>query len=270
MTSMVRRISLAHLSMIGVSPVALVSVAAAAGFDDVGLRLVPTASGIDHGVLEDAAALSALATAVSDAGVGVLDVEVIRIREPEAMADPRPLLEAGATLGARYAITTLEDPDPVRRADSLARVAEQAAAVGMVLSVEYMLFSAAADLAAAVEAVRASGSDHAVVLADVLHHTRSGGVPDDLRSVAARLLPYAQVCGAEGSGAARDAASARAEAIGARRLPDEGDLPVAAFIRALPPGAGISVEAPLPGIVAPEDPREHAVRLRASVERVLA
>ncbi len=94
-----------------------------------------------------------------------------------------------------------------------------------------MLFSAARDLDTCVSIVQAAGAPNVVVLADSLHLERSGGQPDDLRRYPASLFPYAQVCGAQGAGAAADAEAARAEGVKARLMPDEGDLPVAAFIR---------------------------------------
>lgn len=269
MTDRQRRLSLAHLSMISVAPDRFIRAGAAAGFDDVGLRLVPTSSGIDHEVLGNDAALSNLASVLDDSGIGVLDVEVLRIREPHANSDPRPLLDAANALGARYVITTLEDPDTVRRADSLAAVAELAGERSLTLTVEYMLFSAAADLDSTLTAIDSSGTKYAAALPDVLHHTRSGGLPDDLSEVRPELIPYAQICGAHGRGRAADVAAARAEAISTRLPPDEGDLPVCEFIAALPSLTTLSVEAPLAGLSNPNNPAAHARFLLNSAHRVL-
>lgn len=266
---MTRRYELAHLSMIAVPPAALAAVAAQAGFDFTGFRLTPSPStGIDHGVLGDDTALAALRRAVDDAGIGVLDVEVVRMKDPSAVEAARPLLEAAQALGARYVIATVEDDDPVRRVDTLARLAELAAQHDTSIAVEFMLFSAARDLATCVGIVEQAGAVNVAVLADSLHLERSGGLPDDLRAYPARLFPYAQICGAEGAGAAADPEEARAEGVRARLLPDEGDLPVAAFVQALPPEAILSVEAPLAGQADPTDPLALAIRMLASGRRV--
>jgi sugar phosphate isomerase/epimerase len=266
---MARTYSLAHLSMIAVPPARLASVAAQAGFELTGFRLTPSPStGVDHGVLGDDRALADLRRAVDDAGVGILDVEVIRMKPPGAAEDPRPLLEAAAALGARYVIATVEDADPVRRVDTLAEVAALAAQHGTAIAVEFMLFSAAPTLAACVDVVRRSRADNVVVLADVLHLTRSGGHPGDLRAYPPALFPYVQVCGANGPGAAADADAARAEGVSARLLPDEGDLPVRAFVAALPAATILSVESPLAGQADPADPERLAADLLASARRV--
>lgn len=260
---------LAHLSMIAVPPARLAAVAAAAGFDFTGFRLTPSPStGIDHRVLGDDLALAALRRAVDDAGIGILDVEVIRMKDPSAVEDARPLLEAAQVLGARYVIATVEDDDPVRRLDTLAQVAELAARHDTAIAVEFMLFSAARDLGTCVEIVQQCGAPNVVVLADVLHLERSGGRPDDLHGQPAELFPYAQICGAPGTGPAADPEVARSEGVRGRLMPDEGGLPVAAFIAALPVGAILSVEAPLAGQADPADPDALARDMLASARRV--
>jgi sugar phosphate isomerase/epimerase len=256
--------------MIEVPPIGLVRAAQQAGFNYTGFRLTPTSSGIDHGILRNGVAIRELKSVIADSGVGVLDVEVIRIKEDGPTADPMPLFEAAEYLGARYVITTLEDPDPVRRVESLALLAAQAAEYQLALSVEFMLFSAAPTLQMACESVLATGASNVVVLADVLHLVRSGGAPDDMLDYPARLFPYVQICGAEGSSAAPDAAAARVEAVKARLMPDQGELPVREFTECIPTGAILAVECPLVGLGNPADPAALAVDLLAAARRASA
>ena len=232
---MTKDYSLAHLSMIEVPPIALVRAASSAGFRYAGFRLTPTASGIDHGILGNGVAIRELKAAIDDTSVGILDLEVVRIKEDGPLLDPTPLFEAAEYLGARYVITTLEDPNPQRRVESLALSA---------------------------------GAPNVVVLADILHLTRSGGTPDDMLDYPARLFPYVQICGANGAAAAPDAATARAEAVNARLMPGEGDLPVREFTECIPAGAIISVESPLAGLGNPADPAALAADLLASARLV--
>jgi sugar phosphate isomerase/epimerase len=205
---------------------------------------------------------------VDDAGIGILDVEVIRMKGPAAVEESRPLLEAAQALGARYVIATVEDDDPVRRIDTLARVAELAARHDTAIAVEFMLFSAARDLGTCVDIVQQCGASNVVVLADVLHLERSGGHPDDLRRQPSGLFPYAQICGALGAGPAADPEAARSEGVRGRLMPDDGDLPVREFIAALAPGTILSVESPLAGQADPADPDALARDMLASARRV--
>ena len=264
-----REYSLAHLSMIAVPPARLADVAAGAGFDWFSLRLTPSPStGIDHGHLGDEKALARLKSHVDASGAKLLDLEVIRMTGPESVAAARPLLEAAQALEARYVIATVEDDDPVRRVDTLAALAQTAADHDTSIALEFMMFTASPTLNDAVEVVRAAGEPNVVVLPDVLHLTRSGGMLEQLRATDPALLPYAQICGATGPGPAADAAAARAEGVKARLLPDEGDLPVRGFVRALPEKTILAVEAPLAGQAEPQDPQSLAHAMMAASRRV--
>lgn len=268
---MAREYSLAHLSMIAVPPARLADVAAGAGFEWFSLRLTPSPStGIDHGHLGDDKALAALKAHIDSTGARLLDLEVIRMTGPESVAAATPLLEAAQALGARYVIATVEDADPVRRVDTLAAMAQAAAQYDTAVALEFMMFTASPTLVDAVDVVRSAGEPNVVVLPDVLHLTRSGGTTEQLRATDASLLPYAQICGATGPGAAIDAAAARAEGVKARLMPDEGDLPVRGFVRALPETTILAVESPLAGQADPEDPQALAHLMMASAKAVSA
>lgn len=266
---MAREYSLAHLSMIAVPPARVADVAAGAGFEWFSLRLTPSPStGIDHGHLGDEKALEQLRQHIDASGARLLDLEVIRMTGPESVAAATPLLEAAQALGARYVIATVEDDDPVRRVDTLAALAQAAAQYDTAIALEFMIFTASPTLTDAVEVVTAAGESNVVVLPDVLHLTRSGGTTEQLRSTDPALLPYAQICGATGPGAAIDAAAARAEGVKARLLPDEGDLPVRGFVRSLPETTILAVEAPLAGQADPVDPQALAHRMMAASKAV--
>lgn len=268
---MAREYSLAHLSMIAVPPARLADVAADAGFDWFSLRLTPSPStGIDHGHLGDEKALERLRQHIDASGARLLDLEVIRMTGPESVAAAAPLLEAAQALGARYVIATVEDADPVRRVETLAAMAQAAAVHETAIALEFMMFTASPTLLDAVDVVREAGEPNVVVLPDVLHLTRSGGTTAQLADVDPALLPYAQICGASGAGAAADAAAARAEGVKARLMPDEGDLPVREFVAALPATTILAVEAPLAGQADPEDPHALARAMKASAVAVSA
>ncbi len=266
---MSREYSLAHLSMIAVPPARLAEVAAGAGFDWFSLRLTPSPStGIDHGTLGDERALEALRQRIDSSGARLLDLEVVRMKGPESVVEAAPLLEAAQALGARYVIATVEDPDPVRRVETLASLADSAAQHGTAVAVEFMMFTASPTLLDCIDVVRASGAPNVVVLPDVLHLVRSGGTVAQLAATDPALLPYAQICGAAGPGPAPDPDAARAEGVRARLMPDEGDLPVREFVAALPAHTIISVEAPLAGQADPADPDALAAAMMAAARRV--
>lgn len=264
-----RKLSLAHLSMISVTPVELVRAASSAGFDSVGLRLVPTSHGVDHGVLGSRRALAEVRRELDDSGTSVLDVEVIRLREPERMTTHAPLIDAAALLGASWVITTVEDLDESRRIETFGRLCGEAARAGVGISLEFMVFSAVPTLNAALTLLRAVSADNAVVLVDALHHERGGGLPEDLTTVPPHLLPYLQICDAPSAGSQTDVGAARAEAVTARLLPGDGVLPLETLVAMAPATAALSVEAPLAWPDDTTDPVATAQRARDSVQYLL-
>ena len=72
--------SLAHLTVIGLSPPEVVRVAARAGYRTVGLRLIRvTETSPGYALMRDPKMMSATKSAVTETGVGVLDIEFVRI-----------------------------------------------------------------------------------------------------------------------------------------------------------------------------------------------
>ena len=96
------RLSLAHLTLLASAPPDLLRAAASAGFERVGLRVVPATEGEDRYPL--AAGSPMLRDTVSlldDLGLEVLDVEALRLDGSTSPAQWLPALELGAVLGAR-------------------------------------------------------------------------------------------------------------------------------------------------------------------------
>jgi len=253
--------------MMEIAPADLVRAAATAGYDSVGLRLVPTSDGIDHGVLGNAPRMAELRRLLDDTGVGLLDVEVVRLK-PGGPGEIRPLLEAGAELGARHVICTMEDPEPERQVEVFASFDALASEYGLRANLEYMVFSAVPTLRAAHDLVTRAGVS-AAILVDPLHHERGGGVPADVEGLPMSLLPYLQLCDASPAGRAADAVAARTEAVLGRLLPGDGALPLRELIALMDPTTGISVETPVAGQRRPEDPAAFAALALAATKRIL-
>jgi len=267
----VRPLSLASLSALHVPPPDLVRYAAEAGFDLVGaLRLVRASDGSGFDLVGDAVLRQATASALADTGLGVLDVEVFRLRPGSSAAEAEPLLAIGAELGAEFLLTAVEDPEPERRAAVFAQLCGLARGYGVRCMVEPMIFSQVRTAGEALDLLEAAGADDAGVLVDTLHLARAGGSPADLDVLGATRLPYVQLCDADSAEAAATdrAGLSRAvrEAVSHRLPPGEGVLPLAQVLRRVPPGAPVSLEVPNPAARA--DPAGW-VRLLADAARRL-
>jgi sugar phosphate isomerase/epimerase len=268
-----RPLSLASLSALHVPPPDLVRWAAEAGFDLIGaLRLVRASDGSGFDLVGDVALRRATAQALADTGLGVLDVEVFRVRPGVSAAEAEPLLAIGAELGARFLLTAVEDPEPERRAEVVAQLCRLARGYGLRCLVEPMVFSALRTPADALALLEAAGADDAGVLVDTLHLARAGAAPADLDALGAARLPYVQLCdAASAEPATTDPAGLRRaveEAVSHRLPPGEGVLPLADVLRRLPPDAAVSLEVPNPAARA--DPGGWIRRVAAAARRLLS
>ncbi|MGT2428623.1 sugar phosphate isomerase/epimerase family protein [Cupriavidus basilensis] len=183
--------SLAYLTSNTLTPPQAIQLAAELGYRFVGLRLVPNAAGAPQQALIGRPDVLREALAVQrDTGVGVFDLEIIRIGKD---FDPRaslPLLETGAALKAKAVLVAGDDADPARLADSYARLCELMLPYGMTADLEFMPWTAVPDARAALGIVDAAGRPaNAGILADALHVARSGTTFDDLRALPRRIAP---------------------------------------------------------------------------------
>lgn len=235
--------SLAYLSSHRCTPPEAVRVAARQGYQAVGLRLSPNAPGAPcQRLLGDPLILRETQAALADTGVGVFDIEIIRIGEAFDTAAWQPLLEASAALGARAVLVAGDDPDESRLADNYARLCALMQPYGLTADLEFMPWTPVRDARTALRVVQRAGvPPNAGILVDALHVGRSTTTPDDLRAIPRTLLHYAQVCDAQAGLHFTPEAmihTARCE----RLLPGEGSIDIRSIFDALPADLPVSVE----------------------------
>src|SRR3954463_2849194 len=120
--------SLAHLTVLSLPPPEMVRVAARTGYRTVGLRLIAvTPETPGYPLMTDQAMMRETKAAMADTGVGVFDIEFVKITPEIDVAALEPFLAAGAELGAKCVITSPYDPDLTRLADRLAAFGNLAA-----------------------------------------------------------------------------------------------------------------------------------------------
>jgi len=251
--------SLAHLTVLSLAPPQMVDVAARAGYDCVGLRLLPALpGGAAYPLMHDPAALRETRARCGDAGIGVFDLEIVRLDAAFDVRQYQAFLETGAELGARAVLVAADDRDQARLADSYAAFCAAALPFGLSADLEFMPWTAVKDLNSAVQVIRAAGDPvNAGILVDALHFGRSSSTLDQLRSLPRRWLHYAQVCDAPAGMPATDAElihTARSE----RLLAGEGGLELGQMLRALPRDLPLSIEIPNDGRGAALGPLEWA------------
>jgi hypothetical protein len=178
-----------HLTMLGVSPPDLVSVAREAGFDLVSLRVVPAAPAEEPWPMTaDAPMLEETARRLEGTGVRVLSVEVVRVGSGTKREDYEQALEVGARLRARYVTVNVDDPDIKRACDAFATLTADARPYGLRPLVEPIPYTEVSNLDEAIYIAKRSGGGG--ILLDTLHFQRYGGRLEQLGSVARDLLSY--------------------------------------------------------------------------------
>ena len=246
-TTTPRQISLAHLTVLDTTPPELVSVAAAAGFRTIGIRLTATPSvGIPpYDMLRDGPVLRETLLRLADTGVSVLDTEFLRFEPEHPVGIPEGFLEVSARLGAKHVLVMSAEPEDARTIERLCELCDRAAGYGLHVGLEFAIYTGVRTLAHAARVVAQSKRSNASVLIDALHFSRSGGIPAHVAEVDPALLRYAQICDASadmpGPG---DTPALIREARTGRLLPGEGVLPLADLVAALPDTAPLAVEAP--------------------------
>lgn len=190
-------VSLAHLSLLDLSPPELLAVAATAGFDTVGLRISPAGPrDMPFPLVTDANLLHLTQRQMRATGVTVLDIEVVRLGAATSIEALAPVIDTAEKLGARFMVVSSDDPDHDRLADKFARLCAEASPAALRPVLEFMPYSSVKTLADAVQIVAGSRGG---VLVDALHAQRSGAAPGDLANVNPTLLPYVQLCDARRS-----------------------------------------------------------------------
>jgi len=251
-------IGLAALTVLELPPPEQVMVAAQAGYDCVGLRLIPVPGQVLPLFDERETALR-----LADTGLRVLDVEVFRLEQGTDVRVFEPAVAAAARLGATQLLTHGADAEEARLAELLGRFCELAARYGLAANIEPMPWVATSTVAQAKRLVAACGRANAAVLVDPIHFFRADNRFEDL---AGARMNYLQFCDAAGPRPDDERELIR-QARQDRRLPGEGDLDLAGLLRALPAGLPMTLEIPL---ARPMAPLERARRALEATRRFLS
>ena len=142
--------SLAALTVLELAPPALIDVAAACGYEHVGIRLLPaTPGGVAYPLMDDEASLKETIARLDATGVTVADLEVVALRPETDITGFSAFFETGARLGAKHILVAAYDPVLDRFADRFAAFCEAAAPFGLSADLEFMPWTSVPDLTTA-------------------------------------------------------------------------------------------------------------------------
>ena len=261
------RYSLAFLTVFDLDPGEAVRVAAAAGYDLIGLRMLPAApTEGSYPLMTDDGVLAETAAALADTGLGVADVEIVRLKPDTEVAAFAPFFARAERLGARNVLVAGDDPEETRLTASFAALARLAAGHGLTVDLEAMPWTRVPSLTVARRVAEATGEPNAGVLVDALHLDRAHTGLDEVRDLPRRLVNYVQFCDGPADYDPSDAGLI-AVAREARLMPGEGGIDLAGLARAIPRDAVVSIEIPNFELARRMD---GAARARLALERTRA
>lgn len=261
--------SLAHLTVLDLPPPEVVRVTRRTGYDTVGLRLIAvTETTPGYPLMDDPAMMRATKAALAETGIGVLDVEFVRITPEIDVAALESFLAAGAELGARHAIAAPYDPDLARLVDRLGAFSDLAVRHGLRAVLEFFPWTCVPDLAAAARVVEATTRAEVGILVDTLHFDRSGSTVEQLDAIPPSRMPFLHMSDApvQASYTTEELLHAgRAE----RLAPGEGMIDIKRVVAHMPRGVPIALEVPMTATVRAEGAEAVASRVLRAAKRLL-
>jgi sugar phosphate isomerase/epimerase len=237
--------SLCPLTVLPCSPLEQIDAALDAGFDAVGMRLMPVLPA-DIDVMADKPLRDALAKRLSQTNLDVLDIEVVRISPETDVQALLPMLQYAGEIGARSLAVTgvpkqdFKPGDETATAAKLAELCEAAGRYGVQPALEFMAFRSIGTLDAALRCRKLANHPNLAIVVDALHFHRSGGTSEEIAVIDPGLISCFQICDAPAT-APDDLAK---EARFGRLLPGKGGLPLRQMLAALSPEVPLAVEVP--------------------------
>ncbi len=265
-----RQLSLGALTVMELAPDDMVSCAAEAGYDCVGLRILPaTPTEVTWPTIGDTPLTRSIERRLADTGVRLLDIEIFRLLPETDVEAFVPALETGARLGATQVLVAGNDPDPARLGDRFAALCDLGAPLGFTMNVEPMPWTEVKNVSQGLRLLAAAGRPNAGLLIDPIHFDRGGDVPANIAEIPRARLRYMQLCDAPAE-RPRDVETLIFQARSERLMPGDGGLDLEGILRAMPPDIPIALEVPMRTLAQTVPAVERARSMRAKTEALLA
>jgi sugar phosphate isomerase/epimerase len=240
-----RALSLAALTVLGLSPEQQIVCAHKAGYQYIGLRLIPaTPHEYRSLLLEDKAQQSRVRNLLSTTGIKILDIEVFRLEPSTNLSEFIPYIELGLALGAKNMLVAGYDSDFYRMRDNWLELCSIAKIYGIKPHLEPMPWTCVRSYLEAVKLVELAPPSQSAVLIDPIHFFRSGGNVSQITATHTSHMEYIQLCDAP-----MEIPSSMEEILRQGRedrLPlGLGNLPISHLLSKIPTHLPISLEVPL-------------------------
>ena len=238
-------LSLAALSVLELAPDQQIRCAEQAGYQFIGLRLIPATPTEPHfSLISDRARQNKVRDLISSTGIQVLDIEIFRLRPDTNLNDYIPFIALGAELGARNLLVAGNDPDLSRMTHNWLELCEISRSFNITPHMEPMPWTNVKSYVDGVRFVDGASPDLGAVLIDPIHFFRAGGQVDQIQPEHVRRMRYVQFSDASmPTPVSMDEILRQARED--RLPPGVGDFPLAELLARMPSDMPISIEVPL-------------------------
>ncbi len=269
---MAYKFSLAHLTVLGWSPVEMAYNASLIGYDYISIRNINM--GVkgerDFSIPIGGERYASLKTALADTGIGIHDIELARVVDGVDVAGYEAAFESGASLGARAVLSSVWTEDKKYYTEQFANLCDLAAKYGLTVNLEFVTWAGIWNLKGALELLNEVQRPNARLMVDTLHAWRSRVSAADIAACPKELFDMAHIC----DGPAEIPERTDKEALiytgrDARYYVGEGAINIADMVRAMRPDTVLSVELPHLARVAEYGYTEHARRCLATAKEYL-
>jgi sugar phosphate isomerase/epimerase len=235
------KILLAPTTLPDTPPLDYIAAATRAGYDGMALRVHASPGLPFHPILGNAPLVRDVHSALRDAPP-VWEIGSFYLRPDTDVSQFEPALAFGGELNARTAFVIGDDLDWQRLCGNFAKFCDLAGRYGLAAFVEFVPQRPLGTLAATLRLFTETKRANVAVCVDPLNFTRSGGKIEEVAAIDRKYLPYAQL--SDGIVYADEHTPSASMRPNVRRLPGEGDVPLADILSALPDGIALSVEFP--------------------------
>ncbi len=137
---MERKFSLAHLTALRCPTPELIYIAAMAGYDYVSPRLVNlgVAGEGNYDLASQPQLLAQTKRAMEATGVGIHDIELMRILEGVDLRSYEPAMEVGASLGAKFVLSSIWTSNKPYYIEKFGELCDLAAKYGLGVQLEFV------------------------------------------------------------------------------------------------------------------------------------
>ncbi|MDD4160817.1 MAG: sugar phosphate isomerase/epimerase [Synergistaceae bacterium] len=267
------KFSLAHLTVLGWSPVEMAYNASLIGYDYISIRNINM--GVkgerDFSIPIGSPRYCALKEALDDTGIKIYDIELARVVDGVDVMSYESAFESGASLGAAGIISSIWTDKKDYYMEQFAKLCDLAAKYNLFVNLEWPSWADVGTLAQVREVIDTVKRPNAGVMLDTLHASRAYTTMEEIEAIPREQIKMAHIC--DGPSEIPDPADKEALIFtgrDARYYPGDGGIDIAGMLKRLPGDIVLSLELPHLERVAKYGYMEHARRCLVKSKKYLA